>query len=117
MLASPSLFIRLIFFVLSAAGPWLLATPAVAAKVQINCNLGQTINGELAAHAAEPTLVLVVKGICTENVVITRDDVTIRSKPGNLVSIVAADGNQRALRLAGGRGRRDMKAFGKEHGK
>ena len=99
-----SLFNRGILLGLIVVGcPWLLASPAAAGKVQINCNIGQTINGELAAHATDPTLVLVVKGVCTENVVITRDDVTIRSKPTLLVSIIAADSNQPALRLDGAR--------------
>jgi hypothetical protein len=101
----PFTFLRTIIFVLiSLAVSCLLPGVAMALKVQLNCNLGQTISDALVLHAAEPTLVLVVKGTCTDNVVITRDDVTIRKTPGaGLASIVAADANREVLRLDGAR--------------
>jgi hypothetical protein len=76
-----------------------LESAAAAAVVNVNCNLrGRSIGGALGAHAKTPDLVLVVAGTCTENVVITRDDVTIRTN-GTPASVVAADSSLSAITL------------------
>ena len=59
---------------------WALCAVPAEAKVNVNCNQpGQSIGAVLATNP-DPDLVIVVKGMCVENVVIERDDVTIRTK-------------------------------------
>lgn len=51
-------------------------TPAATEKV--NCNKGESINKALTKHADAPALVVEIRGVCHENVVVTRDRVTLR---------------------------------------
>ena len=57
-----------------------LPVAAAQAKVKVNCNLpGETISGALLLNVDVTPLVIQVKGTCTENIVIARDDVTIKT--------------------------------------
>src|SRR5262245_65592687 len=67
------------------------STEASAAKVKVNCK-NQSISGALSAGADVPGLVIIAKGHCTENIVINRDDVTIKSN-GAVLTITPADVN------------------------
>lgn len=61
---------------------------------QVNLNCGKpnhTIGMTLAHNTAATDLVIVVRGTCTENVVITRDNLTITTDGTNAASVVAAD--------------------------
>ena len=87
-----------------AAAIALVTLPGAAAAVTVNvdCNHpGRTISGALAAHTHAHTLVLVVRGTCTENVVVTRNDVTIQTNGTNAASIVAADSTVSTILLNG----------------
>src|SRR6266540_6776785 len=79
-----------------------LPVAAVEAKVKVNCNLpGETISGALILNVDVTPLVIQVKGTCTENVVIARDDVTIKTNGIAAATIVAADNGQPAILLDG----------------
>ena len=107
----PSPFVRpLLFALIAVLVPCVLPGTAAALKVKVNCNLPadappvfHTINGALAANTTTADLVLVVKGTCTENVVIERDDVTIKTNGIGTATIVPANNNDRAVFLDGAR--------------
>lgn len=80
-----------------------LCVASAEASVKVNCNTGGSIGAVLDANTSVSPLVLVVKGACTENVVIARDDVTIRTNGVALATIVAADITQPAIKLDGAR--------------
>ena len=83
------------------------ALPLAAEAVTVNCSAGQTIKQALALSgggAGPKQLVITVSGTCNENVVITRDDVTINTSgvaPGPTIN--AQDPNQPAIQLEGSR--------------
>ncbi|HEU4596714.1 MAG TPA: hypothetical protein VFS10_16370 [Pyrinomonadaceae bacterium] len=60
----------------TALAPALAAPPAVTEKV--NCHKGESINKALAKHSDAASLVVEISGLCKENVVVTRDRVTLR---------------------------------------
>ena len=77
---------------------------AVEAKVKVNCNLpGETISSALILNVDVTPLVVQVKGTCTENLVIARDDVTIKTNGIASATITAADSAHPVLRLDGAR--------------
>src|SRR5881296_1775801 len=79
-----------------------LPVAAAEAKVKVNCNLpGETISSALILNVDVTPLVIQVKGTCTENVVIARDDVTIKTNGIAPVTIVAADSGHPAVLLDG----------------
>lgn len=67
--------------------------------VAVDCGAGQTVSGALAATAGPVTIT--VTGTCTENVVVTRDDVVLQGTPG--AGITAASGADPVIRLDGAR--------------
>jgi hypothetical protein len=63
----------------------LQATPAPPAAAQapapiekVNCQKGESVNKALTRHAGAAALVVEISGVCHENVVVTRDRVTLR---------------------------------------
>ena len=80
---------------------WAFCAVPAEAKVKVNCNQpGQSIGGILTT-STDPDLVIVVKGTCVENVVIERDDVTIKTSGVVAATIKAADTALPAIRLDG----------------
>jgi hypothetical protein len=78
--------------------------PAAMAAIKVNCNVvGQTITAALAANPDVSPLVLQVKGTCTENLTITRDDVTIKTNGVATATIQAADPAKPTVLLDGAR--------------
>lgn len=61
----------------------------------------RTISKALDHHTSAPDLVLVVSGTCTENIVVTRDNVTITTNGSTPASVVAADITLPAISLDG----------------
>lgn len=60
------------------------AAQAPAPVVKVNCDKGDGINQALTKHASAPALVVEIDGLCHENVVVTRDRVTLRgTDPGD----------------------------------
>src|SRR2546426_12391439 len=101
---SSAFFRTIVFAGIIVVTSCVLPGAAAADKVQVNCALaGQTISSALAANSGVENLVLVVKGTCTENVVITRDDLTIQTNGVTPAFIVAADNSQPAVHLDGAR--------------
>jgi len=81
------------------------ARPDAAEAVTVNCP-GQTIKQALALSgggAGPKQLVITVSGNCTENVVITRDDVTINTNGAATATITAQFANQPVIQLDGAR--------------
>jgi len=74
------------------------ALPAIAGP-KVDCNKGQKIGA--VVNGAGATILVVVTGICTENVVITRDDVTITTDGINPTTIQALDPSQPTILLDG----------------
>ena len=64
----------------------MLPATAAAAQVNVDCARGNTISKALAAHPSAPDLVLVVSGTCTENVVVTRDNVAMTTNGSSTAS-------------------------------
>jgi len=58
--------------------------------VRVNCGRNQSVNRALQRHPHVENLVVEIEGICTENVVITRDRVTLRGADPNSDGIRAA---------------------------
>ncbi len=48
------------------------------ATVSVDCNNGKSINKALGQHPNAQSLIVEIQGMCTENVVVTRDRVTLR---------------------------------------
>ncbi len=81
-----------------------LPVVAVEAKVKVNCNLpGETISSALILNVDVTPLVILVKGTCTDNIVLTRDDVTIKTNGIASATIIALDSTHPVLRLDGAR--------------
>jgi len=55
---------------------------AQAQTFTVDCTKGQTISAALERGDERKPLTLLVSGTCSENVVVTQDDVTLRSLPG-----------------------------------
>ena len=58
-------------------------TPSVAARasagtLKVNCHKGESVNKALAKDPDAASLVVEISGLCKENVVVTRDRVTLR---------------------------------------
>jgi len=68
---------------------------------RVDCAKGQSINQALDRDDERKPLLVVIRGTCTENVVVGRDDVTLQGEPG--AAIVAADPSQPTLTLDGAR--------------
>lgn len=79
-----------------------LFVTAAEAAVTVNCNTGGSIQAALDANSSVSPLVLVIKGTCHENVVITRDDVTIKVKGTLPATITPADPNKTTVFVDGG---------------
>lgn len=65
-------------------------TPVWAAQGQsftVDCGRGQTISGALERGDERKPLILLVRGACTENVIIARDDVTLQGDPASGATI------------------------------
>jgi hypothetical protein len=64
---------------LAATCLFVLAAAAASAQttVRVNCHRGRSINAALAKHKNAVSLVIEVRGMCTENVVIDRGNVTL----------------------------------------
>ena len=78
------------------------AVTAARAAIKVNCNVvGQTISAAIAANPDLSPLVLKVKGTCTENVVIKRDDVTIKTNGVATATIIAANPAENAIHVEG----------------
>jgi parallel beta-helix repeat protein len=87
-----------------------IALPLAAEAVIVDCNAGQTIRQALTLSGGgggggggTRLLVITVRGICNENVLITRDDVLINTNGANPATIVAVDPSQAVIRVDGGR--------------
>ena len=83
-----------------------VALPLAAEAVNVNCNAGQTITQALnltGGGGAPKSLVITVSGTCNENVVITRDDVTINTNGVTPATINAANASLAAIQLDGAR--------------
>jgi hypothetical protein len=72
-----------------------------AVTMDVNCGAGQTIGAALNQIPGRPVIINVI-GPCTENVTITRDDVTLQGAAPSTV-IVAADNARSAINVNGGR--------------
>src|SRR6185436_37713 len=90
----------------------LALTPALAAgtamaqlvsrTVNVNCNLGQKIGTALRRQVSGQGLVVNITGVCTENVTIVTDGVTLRAAaPGAAIHAASTDGT--AVFIDGGR--------------
>jgi hypothetical protein len=69
-----------------------------AFAILVDCAAGQSINDALAKLPSGKRAVLTIRGTCVENVVVNRDDVTLRAEaPGAGVSGPAAEANRSAI--------------------
>jgi hypothetical protein len=57
----------------------------------VNCSRGQTIAKALELGDARKPLVLIIRGMCKENVVITRDRVTLQGDPPRVATVQAVN--------------------------
>ena len=78
----------------------LCAWPVIAEAIIVDCNKPNVKLGPKANGTAK-VIDIVLKGTCTENVVITRDDVTIRTDGVTPAAIQALDPGLAALQLDG----------------
>jgi len=62
-----------------------------AATVEVDCAKGQSINSALAQHPGVQSLVVEVSGLCHENVLVTRDRVTLRGVDPEVDGISAVE--------------------------
>jgi hypothetical protein len=92
--------LRLWLLVAASALVGCLLATAASADVTVDCDRGERISDSLRQDRDRP-LVLSVRGTCNENIVITRDDVTIKTNGTRAASIVAADSALPAISLDG----------------
>jgi hypothetical protein len=60
------------------------AAAQTTATVKVNCNHGERINTALGQHPNSESLIVEIQGMCSENVLVTRDRVTLRgTDPAN----------------------------------
>jgi hypothetical protein len=88
-----------VMILLAAAVGILLPGLAAAAARVVDCQ-ETTIGAALGPGPARP-LTLLIRGTCSENVTIVRDDVTLQGEPG--AAVEAADPAQAAIRIDGAR--------------
>jgi len=79
------------------------ANAAPPRTANVDCDVGRTISDALANSDAVRPLVVVVSGNCVEDVVITRDDVTLIAAPESDASIAATAATSRAIVIQGQR--------------
>jgi hypothetical protein len=76
---------RLVF----ALGSLLACSPGIALgsndQVVVDCSRGRSIQDALGKKNPDRPLTVVIRGVCTENVMLTRDDVTFVGEPGGTV--------------------------------
>lgn len=83
--------------VASAAG---VADAGETKTVNVNCGTGETIQAALDAHAKPGRALTVnIKGTCTENVVVTADDTTLRGDP--TATVTSTDPAQNTILVNG----------------
>jgi hypothetical protein len=70
-------FIPCLFVALVAIGA-VAVNAQTTATVTVNCNRGQSINKALSQPLNADILIVEIEGMCNENVVVTRDKVTLR---------------------------------------
>lgn len=86
----------------AAIGLLLASCPASHAAAIVDCaKRGQSLTKKLASKKKQ--LVLVVKGTCRENLVVSRDDVTIQTDGVNSARLEPADPSRETIRLDGAR--------------
>ncbi len=68
---------------------------------RVDCGKGESINQALERADERKAHVVIIRGSCSENVVIERDDVTLQGEPG--AAIVAANAGRPAITLNGAR--------------
>ena len=81
------------------------STPAVA-QIQsftVDCERGQTISKALEQGDLRKPLVLTVRGTCSENVTINRDDVTLQGQPQTGATVAAANASANTITVSGAR--------------
>ena len=72
------LFLLCASLLMPAAPTQSVVARAPTATEKVNCGKGESINKALARHPGAAALVVEVSGMCRENVVVTRDRVTLR---------------------------------------
>ena len=76
---------------------------ASAEVVEVNCGDGDSIQEAVdSVSPGDPTTIFIT-GVCTENIVITTDDVTLRNEPPGRDEIIAQDPGQSAILIDGAR--------------
>jgi len=65
----------------------------------VNCSRGQTIAKALELGDARTPLVLTIRGMCKENVVITRDRVTLQGDPPRVATVQAVNPKAHAIEV------------------
>jgi parallel beta-helix repeat protein len=69
----------------------------------VDCERGQTISKALEQGDLRKPLVLTVRGTCTENVIIKRDDVTLQGQPQTGATVAAANAGANTITVSGAR--------------
>src|SRR3972149_822324 len=72
--------------------------------VKVDCVKGQTIAKALEREDERKPLIVIVQGTCNENVVMTRDDVTLQGDAAAGGAVVGVDPAQATVQIDGGRG-------------
>jgi parallel beta-helix repeat protein len=82
-----------------------LAGPAHAANtktVSVDCGSGESIGAALAQNSAPGRMLTVnIKGTCSEHVVVTADDTTLRGDPSGGASVNGSDPNRNTILVDG----------------
>ena len=65
----------------------------------VNCSRGQTIAQALELGDARKPLVLIIRGMCKENVVVARDRVTLRGDPPRVATVQAVNPKAHAIEV------------------
>ena len=83
---------------------WYGGGPGVPVEndITVDCNLGQTISSALESIPGRP-LIITVRGICNENIILTRDDVTLKADANAGGGIFGPDQNKDAILIKGSR--------------
>jgi hypothetical protein len=83
-----------------------LGTSANAATFSVDCSKGQTISAALERGSTGKPLLVIVKGTCTEQVTIARDDVTLQGgDPESGATVVGPDSGTDVIVVTGNRTR------------
>lgn len=75
------------------------AAEHAARTFTINCSRGQTIAKALEQGDARKPLVLIIRGMCKENVVIARDRVTLQGDPPRVATVQAVNPKAHAIEV------------------